>query len=508
MKLNQKLRKITSTFFKTSTAVLFMIVLGTRANAQVATGQGVAEEVYQTNCAACHGKNLEGAIGPSLIDDVWSNGSSIEEVTHSIAIGYPDREMPGFADILSAETVRSLVIYLAEEKALASDRDLEAAPISSSHVFETERHDFRLEPIYHHDGEIWGIEMLPDGGFLATVREGALMRIDAAGNAEVIEDTPSVWYKIQGGMLDVRIHPSYRENGWVYLSYSASSDQTEARGMTRIVRGQLEQGRWLNEEIIFKSHPDHETETEFHFGSRIEFHDGLIYFSVGDRGFPERAQDLSWPAGKIHRLHDDGRVPVDNPFLNVEGALPSIYSYGHRNPQGLARRGIDGTLFASEHGPRGGDEINTLRTGRNYGWPIITYGMNYDGTPMTALTAKDGMEQPLKYWVPSIATAGITAVCGAKFPNWHGDLLVSGLQSQELHRLRFDDDRIAEDEILLKGLGRVRDVAIATDGELYFVINESPTGPSTVYRMIASDPLEANSFFAKLFNTLIRCSPK
>lgn len=494
-----------SAFITASVAALATGALAIQANAQVATGQGVAEEIYQTHCAACHGKDLEGAIGPSLIDDNWLNGASMESLTYSIATGYSEREMPGFADTLSPETIRSLVIYLAEEKALADAQDLETSTASSTQTFKTKWQDFRLEQVYHHDGEIWGIELLPDGGLLATVREGPVLHVDAAGAAEQIEATPHVWYKTQGGMMDVRLHPSYRDNGWIYLSFSAPSDTNESRGMTRIVRGQIKQGRWTNEETIFQSNPNHETETEFHFGSRIEFRGDHIYFSVGDRGYPDRAQDLGWPTGKIHRLLDDGQVPIDNPFLNVEGALPSIYSYGHRNPQGLAQRGIDGTLFASEHGPRGGDEINTLQAGRNYGWPIITYGMNYDGTPMTAMTEKDDMEQPLQYWVPSIATAGITAVCGAEFPYWYGDLLVSGLQSQELHRLRFGADGSVEDEILLKDLGRVRDVAITNHGGLYFVINETPSGPSTVFRMVANGPSQSNSFLGRLFRPLLDC---
>ncbi|MFC7292917.1 PQQ-dependent sugar dehydrogenase [Hirschia litorea] len=246
----------------------------------------------------------------------------------------------------------------------------------------------------------------------------------------------------------------------------------------------MKNGCWEDEEIIFQSKTEHETNKEYHFGSRIEFWDGYLFFSVGDRGEPENVQDLSWPSGKIHRLQYDGRIPKDNPFIDVENAYPSIFSYGHRNPQGLTVGGPDGAFYISEHGPRGGDEINRPEKGKNYGWPIITHGMNYDGTLMTPFTEKEGMEQPMKYWVPSIATAGITSVQSETFPEWEEDILVSGLQSQELHRVRFINGEAVEDEVLIKGIGRVRDVTQSKGGDIFVVMNDDTFGPSSVYRIL------------------------
>lgn len=455
------------------------------AAAQAASGEGVVKQVYQDHCAVCHGETLKGGIGPSLIDEEWTNGSSAEAIMHSISAGYLDREMPGFSEILSEDVIRSLVIYIAEERSLARVRSEAKDEYSADRVYETQYQKFQLERVYEYEGEIWGLESLPDGSFLATDRKGPLLLISEDGKTQKIKKTPDVWHKIQGGMMDVRLHPEYLDNGWIYLGFSAPASEDKSRGMTRLVRGRVKNGCWEDQEIIFQSKPEHETAKEYHFGTRIEFQDGYVFFSVGDRGDPDNAQDLSWPSGKIHRLHDDGRIPEDNPFVAVENAYPSIFSYGHRNPQGMIL-GQDGALYISEHGPRGGDEVNHPEIGKNYGWPVITHGMNYDGTPMTAKTEMDGMEQPLHYWVPSIATAGITSVFGDVFPSWSGDILVAGLQSQELHRLRLDDGKVIEDEIILQGIGRVRDVAMTADGSVYVVINNDTFGPSTVYRLMPS----------------------
>lgn len=460
------------------------------AAAQAANGQGVAKEVFQENCAACHGETLQGGIGPSLMDDEWKHGSSGEDIAKSISVGFPENEMPGYADILSEDVIRSLVIYIAEERSLAATKEKDEVEFSPDQVFESQHQNFKLESVLRSKREIWGLEFMPDGSFLATDREGPLLLVSKKGKVKKVKKSPKVWANGQGGMLDVKLHPNYAENGWIYLSYSASSSDLKdenAVGMTRIVRGRIKRGCWEDEEVIFQSKPEHETGKKFHFGSRIEFLDGYVFFSVGDRGDQDKAQDLSWPNGKIHRLHDDGRVPEDNPFVDLENAYPSIYSYGHRNPQGMTVGGQDGALYASEHGPRGGDELNRPEAGKNYGWPVITYGMNYNGTPMTAETAREGMEQPLQYWVPSIATAGMTSVSGGVFSGWNGDLLVAGLQSEELHRLRVVGNAVEEHEILLKGLGRVRDITTTKDGDIYVVMNEERHGPSAVYRIIPSD---------------------
>jgi aldose sugar dehydrogenase len=210
-----------------------------------------------------------------------------------------------------------------------------------------------------------------------------------------------------------------------------------------------------------------------HFGGRIVFDGkGYIFFSIGDRGRGPNSQDLSVPMGKIHRLHDDGRVPTDNPFVANKSAVPSIWSYGHRNPQGLAIDPVTRNLYDAEHGPRGGDELNLVRPGLNFGWPVITYGMNYDGTPMTDLTAKEGMEQPITYWLPSIAICGINFYTGDLFPKWKNHLFVASLAAEELRRIELKDNEVVKQEVLFKNLGRIRHVIGGPDGALYVLLQQ------------------------------------
>ena len=207
-------------------------------------------------------------------------------------------------------------------------------------------------------------------------------------------------------------------------------------------------------------------------------------FSIGDRGRQDMAQDITRPNGKIHRIHDDGRIPTDNPFADRPGAYASIWSYGHRNPQGLDIDPSTGELWETEHGPRGGDETNKIRPGLNFGWPVITYGMNYNGSPMTDSTSQEGMEQPMHYWVPSIASCGIDFYEGNRFYNWKNNLFVSGMASQELHRLTIEDGEVVDDEIVLKNQGRVRDVANGPDGYLYVSLTSGTPAKGRIYRLV------------------------
>ncbi len=241
--------------------------------------------------------------------------------------------------------------------------------------------------------------------------------------------------------------------------------------MTAVVRGRIRDGKWTEEQKLYSAPKELHTSTRAHFGSRFVFQDGYLFFGIGDRGRMGQAQDLDRPNGKIHRIHDDGRVPADNPFVNTPGALPTIWAYGARNPQGLALHPLTGELWETEHGPRGGDEVNLILPGRNYGWPTITHGINYNGKPITDKTAMPGMEQPAHYWVPSIAVCGIDFYQGDKFPKWQNNLLVTGLASQQLHRLVIEDGKVVRDEVILKGQGRLRDVNTGPDGLVYLALD-------------------------------------
>jgi glucose/arabinose dehydrogenase len=363
-----------------------------------------------------------------------------------------------------------MVIFIREKADSARRSQTTFAKPLGDTVVTSEEHKFRLELVTEGLETPWSIAFLPDGRMLVTEKPGRL-RIVENGKLlpEPVAGVPKVWSEGQGGLLDVEPHPDYATNGWIYLSYSDPGPDGSA--MTKVIRGRLKDGALVDQETLFAAPVALYRTGTVHFGSRFVFDKGDLYFSIGERGQQKDAQDLTRPNGKIHRIRDDGKVPEDNPFVKTAGALSTIWSYGHRNPQGLAKHPVTGELYDAEHGPRGGDEINHARVGRNYGWPIITYGMNYDGTPMTELTAKEGLEQPVTYWTPSIAVCAIDFYVGDRFPRWKNDLLVSSLAAEDLRRLRIDGDRLVKQEVLFKGVGRLRDVVVGPDGLVYVAFN-------------------------------------
>jgi glucose/arabinose dehydrogenase len=283
-------------------------------------------------------------------------------------------------------------------------------------------------------------------------------------------------------MLDVAVSPDFARDGWIYLAFSDPLEGEKMRAMLKIVRGRTRDHAWTDEEVIFQAAPDFYTPAGQHFGTRMAFDSGYLYFIVGERGGKMEVQDLTRPNGKIYRVFPDGSIPQDNPFAMDKNAIPGIWSYGHRNPQGLAIDPRDHAIYATEHGPRGGDEFNLIRKGANYGWPVISHGMNYDGSPLTGLTEKEGMEQPLVQWTPSIAASGLTCYTGDKFPGWKYDFFAGGLRG-ELHRIRVQNGKAVADEILLSGLGRIRDVRTGPDGFLYIVLNQ----PDRIVRLVPAE---------------------
>lgn len=339
----------------------------------------------------------------------------------------------------------------------------------------SQHHTFRTVNVVEGLEHPWGMAFLPDGSILITERPGRL-RIVREGvlHPQPISGVPEVYARGQGGLLDVAIHPDFANNRFVYLSYSKPGPDRSAT--TAVIRGRLEGNALMNVEEIIEAKAWRNAGQ--HFGSRFAFdRDGLLYITIGERGEMQAAQDLTNHQGTVLRLHDDGRVPADNPFVGRSDALPEIFTYGNRSPQGLTVHPETGELWEVEHGPRGGDEINLLRAGANYGWPVITYGINYNGEKISDIQAKEGMEQPLHYWVPSIATSGIAIYAGDRFPNWRGDVFVGGLAGQQLARVRFDADRKkVEEETLLEGIGRVRDVRSGPDGYIYLLI-DAPDAP-------------------------------
>tara|TARA_R110002072_G_scaffold2780_6_gene22098 strand:- start:3493 stop:4605 length:1113 start_codon:yes stop_codon:yes gene_type:complete len=311
----------------------------------------------------------------------------------------------------------------------------------------------------------WGFTFLPDNSMLITEKEGKLIHFKN-GKKQNINGLPKIKVQGQGGLMDIELHPNYKKNGWIYFTYASATGAGEGANTT-LMRARLNNNKLINQEVLYKASPN--SRRGQHFGSRIAFDKkGYVYFSVGDRGNrDENPQDITRDCGKIYRLHDDGKTPKDNPFVNVKNAKPAIYSYGHRNPQGMEINPFTGEIWTHEHGPRGGDEINIIKKGKNYGWPKISYGINYSGTKFTDNTALPGMEQPLHQWTPSIAPSGMAFVSSDKYPDWKGNLLVGSLKFQYISNCTLKNGKVIKEEKMLEGLGRVRSIEQGNDGYLY-----------------------------------------
>lgn len=338
---------------------------------------------------------------------------------------------------------------------------------ASARAAENPPQDFRLQVLAEGLHHPWALAFLPEGDLLVTERRGRLLQIDpGSGAVRTILGTPEVAVAGQGGLLDVALHPDFADNQWLYLSYALATDEGAT---TAVGRGQLMDGRLQNFAELFRAHPA--SKATQHFGSRLLLtDDGHLFITIGDRGRREQAQRLDNHAGKVIRLTWEGGVPGDNPFMETLGALPEIYSYGHRNPQGLALHPISGQVWLHEHGPRGGDEINVLAAGANYGWPLVTYGREYHGPKIGAEPPQPGFVSPLHHWTPSIAPSGMAFCSGDRFPGWRGDLFVGALAHRHLLRLRLHDGAVVEQEELLADRGwRIRDVRSGPDGHLYLL---------------------------------------
>lgn len=337
-------------------------------------------------------------------------------------------------------------------------------------IQQSRHHDFRVARVVTGLEHPWSLAFLPDGSLLVTERPGRLRLVrDGVLVPTPVAGVPEVWSRGQGGLMDVVLHPAFADNRLVYLSYSKPG----TRGATTaVVRGRLEGDRLADVEEVIEA--DAWSRRGQHFGSRLAFDPaGYLYVTTGDRGDMGRAQDPTDHAGVTLRVHDDGRVPADNPFSGRTDARPEIFTYGNRNAQGLAVHPVTGQVWQNEHGPRGGDEINLLLPGRNYGWPVVSHGVHYDGRRVSDRTERAGMESPLHHWTPSIATSGMAFYEGDLFPDWRGDLFVGGLAGQVLVRVRFDGTRMVEEERLLERIGRVRDVRVSPDGAVYVVLDAS-----------------------------------
>jgi aldose sugar dehydrogenase len=311
----------------------------------------------------------------------------------------------------------------------------------------------------------WGFTFLPDGSILITEKTGQLIHFKN-GVKKSISGLPEIYVRGQGGLMDIILHPNYKHNGWIYFSYASSNGKGNG-GNTTIARAKLNANTLTDLEVLYKAEPN--SRGGQHFGSRLVFDkDGYLYFTIGDRGNRDvNPQDITRDCGKVYRLNDDGTIPTDNPFTDILNAKKAIFSYGHRNPQGMTLHPETKEIWTHEHGPKGGDEINIIKNGKNYGWPVISYGVNYSGTKFTEITKKEGMEQPLHYWTPSIAPSGMAFIGSDKYGDWKGNLLVGSLKFRYLDMCTLDGEEVTKEERLLDGLGRIRSIIQGPDGYIY-----------------------------------------
>lgn len=465
-------------------------------------------ELFQQECAVCHGETLRGAAqGTPLIGFDLENGNAVADIAKSTAEGAVDRGMPAWSDVMDEDQIWALALYISEQRQGTNLDDFRynAPLVVPKGVIKSERHAFTLETVIMGlDPLPFSIAPLPDGRILLTEKRRGLSIIDQDGaQSELITGTPKAYADSfdfvgqpmgLGWMMEVAIHPDYETNGWIYLHFgdrcedcnTTSRESGQPVSMNKVVRGRIKGAGWVDQQTIWEADKDTYTlMPEIAVGGRITFDDaGYVYFSVGMKGPLEHigVQDLSLPYGKIMRLHDDGRVPSGNPFANEPGAMPEIWSYGHRNPQGLEYSVARGELWSSEMGPRGGDEINLIKPGLNYGWPLVSKGVNYNGSPITFgdILGIDfdpaDMVQPVVDLTPAPAVSSFIFYEGGQFPDWNGNIVVGTLRASDLMRLELKDGQVIHRETLIEDLARIRDIEIGPDGALYILLEHDSGG--------------------------------
>lgn len=437
------------------------------------TLKGGPAENYGNYCAGCHGGKMD-----AFVDRDWKHGSGLNDMIKGIKEGYPDEGMPGFAKALNDKEIKELAEYIIEGIKNRKAYDFDA--VQKTGIFKSEKLTVKLDTIATGLDVTWGMAFLPDGSILATERDGKLYQIKDRKNTE-ITGVPDVVAQGQGGLLDVALHPDFAKNQFIYLSYSKPK---AGKATTAVMRARLKGNELTEQQVIFEALPY--SSTGHHYGSRLVFDkDNYLFISVGERGNErENPQSLDNALGKIHRVRDDGSIPADNPFKGKDGKSTSLYTYGNRNPQGMVLHPVTGALWETEHGPRGGDEINIITPGINYGWPLTSYGINYDGTTLTDKTTAPGIKEPVKYWIPSIAPSGNAFVTGDRYKPWKGALLTGSLRFRYLNITYLDGIKVIGEEKLLQNIGRLRDVRVGPDGYIYVAVEDRN---GSIFRLIPVD---------------------
>jgi len=427
-------------------------------------------ELYLQYCASCHGEKLE-----RFAARQWVYGNSVKEVSSTIKNGRPPIGMPGYSKAMTDDQIKAMAEYMIEEVPKVPVN--EPSKFNSKDTIKSINFSLVLEEVVGKNLNIpWGIAFLPNGEMLVTEKSGKLYLV-SKGIMSEIEGLPQVIVKGQGGLMDVAVHPRFKTNHLIYISY-VDGESAELVN-TSIARAELKNGKLINLKRIFHALPN--SNSGIHFGDRMIFDkNGYLFLSVGERGTKENAQNLTNYCGKIHRIFDDGKIPADNPFVKIPNAIGSIWSYGHRNPQGLYYDKKTDILWENEHGPKGGDELNIIKKGKNYGWPLITFGVDYDGTIISPDTAKTGLMQPVSYWIPSIAPSSLTGVTGSVYKGWEGDFLSGSLSFEYLDRLIMKNNKVVGREKLLLKIGRVRNVVQGADGYIYIAVEKS----GKIYKLV------------------------
>lgn len=441
------------------------------------------KDTYKVYCSGCHGANLEGGLATPLIKENWAYGRSRGLMIRNVRFGIPGTEMIGWKKTLSNPEIRELVDYIIHSQVNPPEAK---KPFPKS--LKTESYKLQVEVLEQENIKTpWGIEFIDSTRALITEQAGGLRWLkNGILDPKPISGLPEVhvFAGTLGGMMDIALDPAYEKNGWVYLSFSQTDENTGDRhslAMTKIVRGKIKDYTWTSEETLFSAPQSIRVPLATRWGGRLLFDKaGYLFFSIGDLDVGKDCQDLSRANGKIFRIYPDGSIPKDNPFTSVEGALPQIYALGSRNAQGLALHPETHEIWMTEHGPMGGDELNLLKKGANYGWPLITHGKNYDGKSVSPDTAKAGMEQPIHYWNPSIAVCPAEFSESSLFPEWKHDLFIGALAFEEIRRLRIVDQQVVEQETILKNYGRIRDVKFGKDGAIYVLVNK----PDAILRIV------------------------
>jgi glucose/arabinose dehydrogenase len=432
------------------------------------------ETLYKTYCGGCHGARLEGNSATALIKGKWQHGATYNAIFRSIKFGVPKTDMKGWSGVLKDNQISSLANFIiSSQKAPAK----KAASIPLKIV--TKDYILKIEKIDSgHTSTPWAIEFLNANQALISEKAGRLRwLINGKLDTATIQGLPATHTKsATGGFMDIALDPRYRENGWIYLGYSHANGDLQDRnapGMTKIIRGKIKEHQWIEQQTLFELPDSLFVVRGDRWGCRFLFDKaGYLYFTIGDMGKAAASQELAKPTGKVYRINPDGSIPKDNPFVDSAGALPAIFTIGNRNVQGLAQHPVTGEIWATEHGPRGGDELNILKKGANYGWPLVTYGIDYSGKSVSEITEQEGLQEPVVQWTPSIAVCPAEFITGPPFSKWKNNLLVGALAFEELRRLVIVNDKVTRQELLLKGWGRVRDIKTAPDGSVYVLLNK------------------------------------